>query len=177
MLPNPLHPVIVHFPIVLVVLLPLFIGGALWAIRRGASPRLAWAAPLAAAVALTGSAWLSVRTGQAQEERVEAVVPEAPFKAHEEAAEQFLAFSGVFLLVTGAGLAGGLVGRAARYVTVAGALGLLVAGVRVGDTGGKLVYTHGAASAYATSANTPDPERSTDRLDRERRHTDRGESE
>lgn len=154
MLPNPLHPAIVHFPVVLVVLLPLFLVGALWAIRRGASPRIAWAVPLAAAAALTLSAWLAVQTGQAQEDRVEAVVPEAPFKTHEAAAEQFLALSGILLLVAGVGLVGGTVGRAGRYVTVAGALGLLVAGVRVGHTGGQLVYTHGAASAYATTGGT-----------------------
>ena len=89
-----------------------------------------------------------------KEDRVEAVVPKAPFKAHEEAAEQFLAFSGIFLLVVAAGLAGGTVGRAARYVSVVGAIGLLAAGVRVGHSGGQLVYTHGAASAYASGTAT-----------------------
>lgn len=167
MIPNPLHPAIVHFPVVLVVLLPLVLGGALWAIRRGASPRRAWAVPLAAAAALTLSAWLAVETGQSQEERVEAVVPEAPFKAHEEAAEQFLAFSGVFLLVATAGLVGGSVGRAARYVSLVGALGLLAAGVRVGHTGGQLVYTHGAASAYASGTPTARGEASGERSHRD----------
>ena len=169
MIPNPLHPAIVHFPVVLVVLLPLFLGGALWAIRRGAAPRRAWAVPLAAAAALTLGAWLAVQTGQQEEERVEAVVPEAPFKAHEEAAEQFLAFSGILLLVAAAGLAGGTVGRAARYVSVVGALGLLAAGVRVGHTGGQLVYTHGAASAYASGAATTDQERPNGRSADDRR--------
>lgn len=37
MLPNPLHPSIVHFPVVLAFLLPLFAAGALWAIRLGAT--------------------------------------------------------------------------------------------------------------------------------------------
>lgn len=49
MLPNPLHPAVVHFPIVLAVLLPLFVIGALWAIRRGAAPLRAWSLPLAMA--------------------------------------------------------------------------------------------------------------------------------
>lgn len=171
MIPNPLHPAIVHFPVVLVVLLPLFLGGALWAIRRGAAPRRAWAVPLAAAAALTVGAWLAVETGQQEEERVESVVPKAPFKAHEEAAEQFLAFSGIFLLVAAAGLAGGTVGRAARYVSVVGAIGLLAAGVRVGHTGGQLVYTHGAASAYASGAATTGEDGSGDRVTRDGRGT------
>jgi len=46
MLPNPLHPAVVHFPIVLALLLPIFAIGALWTIRRGARPRRAWGIPL-----------------------------------------------------------------------------------------------------------------------------------
>src|SRR5512134_3400045 len=53
MLPDPLHPAVVHFPIVLMILLPLAAAGALWAIRRGVGPAKAWTIPLAAAAALT----------------------------------------------------------------------------------------------------------------------------
>jgi uncharacterized membrane protein len=150
MLPDPLHPAIVHFPIVFVVLLPLVAAGALWAIRRGGAPRRVWAIPALLAAGLTLSAWVAVRTGEAQEEKVEAVVARRPFHTHEEAAERFLALSGVLLLVTAAGFAPGVAGRAARALTVVGALGLAVAGAQVGHTGGQLVYEHRAASAYAT---------------------------
>ena len=34
MLPNPLHPAVVHFPIVLMFLLPISAGVALWALFR-----------------------------------------------------------------------------------------------------------------------------------------------
>ncbi len=152
MLPNPLHPAIVHFPIALVVLLPFFALGALWAIRRGASARRAWLVPTAVAAALTASAFLALRTGQAQGERVERVVGERVVDAHEEAAERFLVLSGVLLLVAGAGLAGGVVGRSARLVSTVGAVGLVIAGVQVGASGGDMVYKHGAASVYATPA-------------------------
>lgn len=157
MLPNPLHPAIVHFPIVLVFLLPIFALGALWAIRRGARPARAWAVPAAVAAALALSAWVAVQTGQAQEERVEEVVAEGAIHEHEEAAESFLVLSGVLLLVSAVGLVGGVTGRSARLVATAGALGLIVAGFRVGDSGGQLVYEHGAASAYVqTSPQTED---------------------
>jgi uncharacterized membrane protein len=148
MLPDPLHPAVVHFPIVLMILLPVIAAGALWAIRRGSSPRLAWGAPFAFAVALTLSAWVAVETGESQEEKVEDVVAEAPRHAHEESAEQFLILSGVLLLVTGVGLFRGRLGGAARLAATAGALGLVAVGARVGHTGGKLVYQYGAASAY-----------------------------
>lgn len=149
MVPNPLHPAVVHFPIVLMFLLPISAGVALWAIRRGANPLKAWAVPMAFAVALSLSAWVSLQTGQQQEEKVEDVVSEARIGDHEEAAETFLVLSGILVLVTAAGLAKGVTGRAARVVAAAGSLAVIGAGYQVGHSGGELVYTYGAASAYA----------------------------
>jgi uncharacterized membrane protein len=148
MLPNPLHPAIVHFPLVLAFLLPLFAGGALWAIRRGARARRAWAIPVAMSAALALSAWVAVETGEAQEERVERVVAEQPFETHEDGAELFLVLSGGLLAITAAGLAGGVVGRAARATATVGTAALIAMAVRVGHSGGELVYRYGAASAY-----------------------------
>jgi uncharacterized membrane protein len=149
MLPNPLHPAVVHFPIVLVVVLPLFAAGALWVIRRGGHPLRSWAIPVALSAALTLSAYLALQTGEADEERVEAVVSEAAIHQHEEAAERFLVLTGVLLLIAGAGLLPGHAGRAARLITVVGSLGVLAAGVQVGAAGGELVYRQNAASVYA----------------------------
>jgi uncharacterized membrane protein len=152
MLPDPLHPIVVHFPLVLVVLLPVFALGALLVIRRGAAPRRVWALPLALAAALTVSAWVAVQTGEREEDRVESIVGGSALHRHEEAAERFLVLSGVLLLVTGVGLAGGTIGTAARLVATAGSLGLVLAGIQVGGSGGDLVYRHGAASAYVEDA-------------------------
>jgi uncharacterized membrane protein len=154
MLPDPLHPAIVHFPIVLAFLLPILAAGAIWAVRRGANPRRAWAIPLAGAIALAASAWAAVETGEVQDERVERVVAEQPLSAHEEMAETFLAASAGLALVAVAGLATGIAGRAARLVTAAGAVALVVAAARTGHSGGALVYQHGAAAAYATTSAT-----------------------
>jgi uncharacterized membrane protein len=154
MLPEPLHPAVVHFPIVLAILLPIFAVGALWAIRRGASPLRAWALPVSLAGALALSAWVAVETGDAQEDRVEGVVAEEVFHAHEEAGERFLLLSGVLMLVMAGGLMGGRVGSASRWVGTVGAAGLVIAAIQVGDAGGKLVYQHGAAAAYVAPAAT-----------------------
>jgi uncharacterized membrane protein len=150
MLPNPLHPAIVHFPVVLALLLPLFIAGGFWAMRRGASLRRAWLLPTVAAAALAGSSWLAVETGEEQGERVERVVAERALDAHEDLAEAFLTGSAVVAVIAAAGLVGGLAGRVARLATVTGSLVLAGMVVRVGHTGGELVYRYGAASAYAT---------------------------
>jgi uncharacterized membrane protein len=162
MLPNPLHPAVVHFPIVLAFLLPLFAIGALVAIRKGARPLRAWSLPLAIGAALTLSSWVAVETGEDQDERVERVVGNAPLETHEEAAELFLTLSGVLLLVSATGLVGGVVGRAGRITATIGAVALVVAAAQVGHSGGELVYRHGAASAYVpnptgASAHAPAP--------------------
>ena len=151
MLGMPLHPLVVHFPIVLSVLLPISVIVALWAIRKGSTPRRAWTLPLAMAAALTFSSWVAVETGEKEEDRVEEVVSESAIHGHEEAAERFLVLSGVLLLVAAAGLMPRTVGQAARLVTAVGALGLVAAGAQVGHSGGTLVYRHGAASAYASA--------------------------
>ena len=150
----PLHPLVVHFPIVLTFLLPISVLGALWAIRKGTTPRRAWAIPLATAAALTLSAFVATQTGEAQEDRVERVVPESAMETHEESAERFLVLSGVLLVVATAGLLPRVIGQSARLVTAVGAVGLIVAAAQVGHSGGSLVYQHGAASAYATGAGT-----------------------
>jgi uncharacterized membrane protein len=148
MIPDPLHPAMVHFPIVFVFLLPVLALGAVWMIRRGAPARRAWLVVVFTAGLLTASAWLAVQTGGAQEDRVEAVVAEAPLERHEEAGERFLIFSVIGLAVIGTGLIKGSVGRVGRLAGVAAAGALLLAGWQVGHTGGELAYRHGAAAAY-----------------------------
>lgn len=163
-MPDPLHPAIVHFPIVLVFLLPLVAGIILWTVYRGAPVRR-WAWVVGVAAALSLSAWVATQTGGQQEDRVESVVAESAIETHEEAGEQFLVLSLIVLALVGAGLAPGRIGNAGRIAgTVAAAL-LIIAGWRVGDSGGELVYTHGAAQAYVNAAgggegSTPPGERS-----------------
>jgi len=154
MFPNPLHPAVVHFPIVLMLLLPVIACVALWAIHRGVNTRRAWSLPLIGAAALALSSWMAVATGKNDSERVERVVSEQPVETHEESAELFFALSGVLLVAVSAGMIRGTIGRSARGIATAGAFALAVAGVRVGHTGGQLVYRHGAAAAYSDSAST-----------------------
>jgi len=152
MLPDPLHPAIVHFPVVLAVLVPLFAVAAAWAIRRGRMPRRLWAGVAVVQLLLLGSAWVALETGQAQEETVERVVAERHIEAHEEAAERFLWLAGAATVVVVAGLLGGPRGEIARWAACAATAATLVAVVPVGHSGGELVYRHGAASAYASTA-------------------------
>jgi uncharacterized membrane protein len=150
MLPEPLHPAVVHFPIVLVVLLPIVALISLVLIRRGASPRKAWIPVIALAVGLMGASWVAIQTGEREEEAVERVVGDRPIHEHEEAAELFLSLTAGMALLMAVGFTAGLPGRIARPVATAGAVLLVAAGYQVGHTGGDLVYEHGAGSAYAS---------------------------
>lgn len=168
MIPQPLHPAVVHFPIVFVVILPLAAAVALWAIHRGAGPRRAWWPVVAVSAVLVASSWVAVQTGEREEDTVERVVAEAAIEEHEESAEVFLPLTVAGLLVVSTGLLAGLPGRIGRGVAVAAALGLVVAGYRVGHSGGELVYRHGAATAYATPASEVSAAYDDDHEDRER---------
>jgi len=153
MLPNPLHPAVVHFPIVLMFLLPIITGAALWRLHDGARRR-SWGLVVLTAAAVTGSGWFATRTGNTQEEFVEDVVAEQPIHDHEEAGDTFVLVSWIVLGIAVVGAFPGLAGRAGRALTLAGALALVYFGWRTGDLGGKLAYQHGAAAAYVTDSAT-----------------------
>lgn len=157
MLPDPLHPAVVHLPIALALLVPLVAAFALLASRFGFLPARSWAFAVLLQALLLGSAFVAQETGEEEEERVERVVAERHIEDHEERAEQLLIGAGLGLLVIGAGLAPGRVGALARPLGLA--LSLLVAALAadVGHSGGRLVYEHGAASAYTTAAPPLEP--------------------
>lgn len=152
MIPDPLHPAVVHFPIVFAMLLPLVAVVAVVAIRRGGSVRQWWGITLAVMLGLAVSSFAAVRTGEAEEDRVERAVGEPPLHTHEEAGERFLILTGALLVIGAAGLLPKRAGAAFRLLGAAAAAGVLVAGWQVGHTGGELVYQHGAAAVYVSGA-------------------------
>jgi hypothetical protein len=128
------------------------LGAALaWAIARGALPARAWLVVVCLQAALLGGALVAVKSGQAEEDRVEKVTGHDVIHHHEEAAEAFTWASGVVLAIAAAPLVGRLAGAAGalRVLAVLGALVAGALGIRTGLAGGELVYIHGAASAYA----------------------------
>jgi hypothetical protein len=150
----PLHPKLVHVPIALAILMPLVTGGLLIAWWRGALPRRTWIIAVLLQGILVASGVAASRSGEQDEERVEALVPEAAIDAHEDAAEAFVAASAIVLFFALAALAVPRE-RIARWIAGAASVGTLVVlllGYRTGEAGGRLVYQHGAASAFAEPA-------------------------
>lgn len=154
----PLHPKLVHLPIALAILMPLFSAALTLAILRGWLPLRTWLLAVGAQLLLVGSSVLAMRSGEDDEERVEGRVPEAALEAHEAAAERFTWSAAAALLLALAPL---LLHRHRRAVvvgmiaTTAAASGVLWLGYDVGRAGGALVYQHGAAAAYATGLPKP----------------------
>lgn len=159
-MPDPLHPAVVHFPLALAVVGPLLAAAILavaW--RRPAFPRAVWSIVLGLHALAVVTGLLAMRTGEDDEDRIEAIVAEAAIEQHEEAAETFVwgmaALAGLALLPLV------LRPRAARLAALATvAAGVAVAGLayRTGSAGGELVYRHGAAAAFANAgAAAPAP--------------------
>jgi len=152
MLPDPLHPAVVHFPIVLALLLPFVALWALVAIRHTEKTRAVWIPVVVIGALLFGGALLAKETGEDQEERVERVVAERHLEEHEELAERMVIASGVAFALLAAGLLPGVWGVVGRWASVVAAVVALVVVIQVGETGGELVYEHGAASAYVSGS-------------------------
>ena len=145
----PLHALIVHMPIALTVLVPIFVVLALLLGRRYMKPTHAWALPVGMLALLMASAFAADQTGEDQEEKVERFVPESAFEAHEEAAELFLLVTGGVLVLAAGGLMSNRLGSTLRVVGAVGSLAVLAAGWNVGHSGGALVYQHNAGAAYS----------------------------
>jgi uncharacterized membrane protein len=144
------HPKLVHVPMALGVLMPLVAGGLLLAWWRKWLPRRAWLLAVGLQVLLVGSGALALRTGEAEEDRVERIVAERVIEQHEEAAEAFVwASAGVLaVMVLAAALRSQRSSLSMATAASVGTLLVLGLGYRTGQAGGALVYQHGAAQAY-----------------------------
>lgn len=156
---TPLHPLVVHFPIVFAVLMPLLGGALLFALARNWVSKRTWALVTLGHLVLLGSGFLALRSGEADAHVVEKRIPEAVIEAHEEAGEAFVLGSAATLVLAVVPLV--LRNRRLAHwmaaATVAGSLVVLGLGVRVGKLGGELVYQHGAGSAFTKAASLAGP--------------------
>lgn len=145
----PLHPIVVHFPIVLGSLLPFLAILLWWAIRKWLWTPKVWALVSAMALVYCLFAVTAVLLGEEDEEKVEKVISEKVIEEHEEAGEVIPWIAGTLFLVS-------LVGFTVRYskqakiAMIVLSLVAVVPLINAGHTGAELVYEHGASIAHLT---------------------------
>lgn len=143
LIPDPLHPAVVHFPIVLILLGTLVsIVAVFW--RKGFVPAFAAALLTVGAV----GAWVAVETGESDGGLVEDTTPavEQLVEAHEDWAKRTLTVAIITAVIAIGAAALFRFPRVARGVGVAAALAAGIASWSVYETGhrgGALVYRHG----------------------------------
>ena len=152
MIPDPLHPAVVHIPVALAVILPLIIAISVYIIRKGNSAFSAWLPVAALSVLLFGGALLAKQSGGAEEEAVESLVSEQVIEAHEENAELFTVVAGVLVVLVAGGFLKKNLGRSLRVAAAAASVVLFALAFKTGHSGGELVYRYGAASVNRMEA-------------------------
>ena len=162
--PNPLHPAVVHFPVVL-LLLGAVAACAAVVVRR-------WHLPQVAAVLLglgAAGAVVAMETGEEEEERVtETPAVEQVLEQHEDWAGRTRTAAVVAAVLAVASACLGRVpamARATAGLAAAAALGAGWCVAQTGHYGGELVYRHGAgiqAPAGNPSGATPARKRDDD---------------
>ncbi len=146
----PLHPMMVHLPLGLVVVLPVVTAIFFILYRMQFLNKASYVLILVLHSFLLGGAYIAEETGEEDEDLVEQVVAEHYIEDHEEKAEAFVAAVTVsfvlhlvfFFLPMGAAFHAGLV------LALVMQAGLIYFAYEVGHAGAVLVYEHGAAEAH-----------------------------
>lgn len=152
--PDPLHPAIVHFPIVLILLgAVVAVCAVFW--RRQHVPLLAGVLLTLGAV----GAWVSVETGESDGGLIENGSPQADslLDAHENWAKRTLTTAAAAAVAAVISLALFRFPRTARVAAVIAAIAATTASYAVYETGhrgGALVYKHGAGVGATDVAST-----------------------
>jgi len=151
----PLHPQLVHLPLALSLLVPLFAISALLCWWRGWTGRRLWGLVVALQALLVLGSLPALQTGDSEEERVEHLVPHEAVETHEDAANLFFWVALGALALQLAALVGRRE-RAARALAIAATVATLTVALlalRTGHLGAELVYRHGAFRAYTEPAD------------------------
>lgn len=154
----PLHPIMVHMPMALVILLPVITLIAFFVFKK--SENITGKKMMVYVgifhLFLTISTFISLETGEAEEDRVERVVAERYIEIHEHKAEAFMSATSIALVAVF--IAAFLF--ADKFFTPTMIMVMLMQGVliylgyQVGHSGGELVYIHNSASVHSEMAKT-----------------------
>ena len=142
MLPDPLHPAVVHFPIVLMIAAPFVTAFVLWKLKGAESHARTWLVVpvLLASVAVSG--FVAMQSGEDGEELAEEIVEHDVIERHEDQGKQFFWFALASVVVAAAAFASGQIGSWLRILTLVMTIVGAVLVTRTGHSGGEMVYDH-----------------------------------
>ena len=152
---QPLHPLFVHLPLTLAMIMPLLSGAIALAWWQGWLPRRAWLIAAVMQALFAFGTFAAMQTGEQDEEIAERVVSHDHIHEHEEAAERLL-WSAVAGLLFALGAAVHQDDRKALALAVGATLAAATSvplALHTGEEGGELVYEHGAANAFIKGAH------------------------
>jgi uncharacterized membrane protein len=146
----PFHPFIVHFPVALTFILPILVVVFAFMIKFNKMTPKGWSVIIGLQLAVVVTGYISLETGETEEDRVEKVVSKKIIHEHEEAAEIFVGVSVILFVLS---VAAFFIRKEISFLLK---IGIAVLGIlscylayRTGHLGGELVYRYGAGSAYA----------------------------
>jgi uncharacterized membrane protein len=161
----PFHPFIVHFPVALTFTLPILIIIFAQMIKANKMSPKGWLIITGLQLAIVITGYISLESGEVEEDHVEKVVSKKLIHEHEEAAEVFVGFSVLGFVLS---VAAFFIRKEISYLLKLGIalLGLLSCyfAYRTGHLGGELVYRYGAGRAYSEAevqSILPSSDRST----------------
>lgn len=145
----PFHPLIVHFPMAMTFILPILVIVFALMIKTNKMSQKSWLIIVGLQLAVVVTGYISLETGEMEEDRVAKVVSKHLIHEHEEAAEIFVGSTVIALVLS---IAAFFIRKEMSFplkmaIGVVGLVSCFLA-YRTGKLGGELVYKHGAAAAY-----------------------------
>lgn len=145
----PLHPILVHLPLGLCMVMPVIALCIALGIRKKLFTAKLWLLVVVLQAVVFGSAFAAMKAGGHEEEKVEKIVAEKFIHEHEEAGETFVMISGIILGIAVLGLfSKKSFGQLAIILTVLASIASVILAIEAGHSGGSLVYLYGAGKAY-----------------------------
>lgn len=150
MISAPLHPAIVHVPIGISFVLPLFALGATLLLWRRHSHKSVWIMVVVLQAVVLAGGVASTNTGEADRRQTVVLVGSRYLDPHEEHGRNFNVSAAISLALGVASLfpGPGAIANASRVAAVAATAASASLAYAAGRSGGELVYRRGAARAY-----------------------------